>query len=106
MAKARGSAAAAQLVACECVILAETKDHQNWELIGHLAEHGQGEGTGVLRADMLKSKHRHVKVRSSIVLDRTSFTSLQLRPDWLQQSFGQVLPERPLFPHLQCVRHS
>jgi rubrerythrin len=50
MAKARGSASAAQLVACECVVLAETKDHQNWELIGHLAEHGQGEETGVLRA--------------------------------------------------------
>jgi hypothetical protein len=25
---------AAQLVAAECVILAETKDHQNWELMG------------------------------------------------------------------------
>jgi hypothetical protein len=25
---------AAQLVACECVVLAETKDHLNWELIG------------------------------------------------------------------------
>jgi rubrerythrin len=49
MAKARGSAAAAQLVAAECVVLAETKDHQNWELIGHLAEHGQGEETGSLR---------------------------------------------------------
>ncbi|HSM26563.1 MAG TPA: hypothetical protein VK855_00495 [Thioalkalivibrio sp.] len=49
MAKARGSASAAQLVACECVVLAETKDHQNWELIGHLAEHGQGEETGVLK---------------------------------------------------------
>ncbi len=45
-----GSAAAAQLVAFECVLLAETKDHQNWELIGHLAEHGQGEETSVLRA--------------------------------------------------------
>jgi hypothetical protein len=50
MTKARGSAAAAQLVACECVLLAETKDHQNWELIGHLAEHGQGEETSGLRA--------------------------------------------------------
>ena len=48
MAKAHGSAAAAQLVAAECVVLAETKDHLNWELIGHLAEHGQGEETGVL----------------------------------------------------------
>jgi rubrerythrin len=49
MAKTRGSVAAAQLVAAECVVLAETKDHQNWELIGHLAEHGQGEETGTLR---------------------------------------------------------
>jgi rubrerythrin len=49
MAKAQGNPAAAQLVAGECVVLAETKDHQNWELIGHLAEHGQGEATGALR---------------------------------------------------------
>ncbi|GGD54447.1 DUF892 family protein [Lacimicrobium alkaliphilum] len=49
MAKSKGSAAAAQLVAGECVVLAETKDHQNWELIGHLAEHGQGEETGALK---------------------------------------------------------
>ena len=32
---ARGKAA--QLVAAECVVLAETKDHTNWELIGELA---------------------------------------------------------------------
>ena len=49
MAKERGSAAAAQLVAAECVVLAETKDHQNWELIGHLAEYGQGEETSALK---------------------------------------------------------
>lgn len=49
LAKAKGSAAEAQLVAGECVVLAETKDHQNWELIGHLAEHGKGEETDVLR---------------------------------------------------------
>lgn len=29
--------AAAELVAAECVVLAETKDHQNWELIGRIA---------------------------------------------------------------------
>lgn len=50
MAKKQGSAAAAQLVAGECVVLAETKDHQNWELIGLLVEHGQGEETAVLKA--------------------------------------------------------
>ncbi|MGR2737890.1 DUF892 family protein [Billgrantia sp. Q4P2] len=49
MAKANASAAAAQLVAGECVVLAETKDLQNWQLIGHLAEHGKGEETGPLK---------------------------------------------------------
>jgi rubrerythrin len=29
---------AAQIVASECVVLAETKDHLNWELIGELAK--------------------------------------------------------------------
>jgi rubrerythrin len=35
--------AAAELVATECVVLAETKDHLNWELIGQLAEHADGD---------------------------------------------------------------
>ncbi|HEX6096871.1 MAG TPA: hypothetical protein VF432_11150 [Thermoanaerobaculia bacterium] len=33
---------AAQIVACECVVDAETKDHSNWELIGALAENATG----------------------------------------------------------------
>lgn len=49
MAKAKGSASDAQLVAGECVVLAETKDHQNWELIGHLAEHGKGDEIAALK---------------------------------------------------------
>ncbi len=40
----------AELVAGECVVLAETKDHMNWELIGHVAEHGSGPETKVLKA--------------------------------------------------------
>jgi hypothetical protein len=31
---------AAELVAAECVVLAETKDHHNWELIGRVAKQG------------------------------------------------------------------
>lgn len=41
--------AAAQLVAAECVVHAETKDHANWELIGHVAEHSTGKIASVLR---------------------------------------------------------
>lgn len=40
----------AELVAGECVVLAETKDHMNWELIGHVAEHGSGPETKALKA--------------------------------------------------------
>jgi rubrerythrin len=34
---ASGSPEAAQLVACECVVVAETKDHLDWELLGKCA---------------------------------------------------------------------
>jgi hypothetical protein len=33
---------AAQVVACECVVDAETKDHSNWELMGALADRMTG----------------------------------------------------------------
>ena len=33
-----GNPDAAQIVACECVVLAETKDHLDWELIGQAAK--------------------------------------------------------------------
>jgi rubrerythrin len=38
MAKAAGKPEAAELVAAECVVLAETKDHLNWELLSQVAE--------------------------------------------------------------------
>jgi rubrerythrin len=40
--------AAAQIVAAECVTLAETKDHLNWELIGEIAKKSSSEGSGIL----------------------------------------------------------
>ncbi|WP_242108283.1 hypothetical protein [Luteimonas aquatica] len=40
MAASKADPAAAELVAAECVVLAETKDHQNWELIGQVARQG------------------------------------------------------------------
>ncbi len=42
-ASASGPPEAAQLVACECVVIAETKDHLDWELIGKCAEKIGGE---------------------------------------------------------------
>lgn len=45
-----GEPAAAQLVAAECVTLAETKDHLNWELIGEVAKKLKGEEAKALKA--------------------------------------------------------
>ena len=49
MALAAGKPEAAQLVAAECVVEAETKDHQNWELIGLLTEKLKGDERRVLK---------------------------------------------------------
>lgn len=38
-----GDMAAAQLVACECVVIAETKDHLDWHLLGMCGEKLTGE---------------------------------------------------------------
>jgi rubrerythrin len=41
-ARAAGNPASAQLVACECVVIAETKDHADWELLSKCAEELKG----------------------------------------------------------------
>ncbi len=50
IAKSAGDPKAAEIVACEAVVLAETKDHLDWELLGKCAEHLTG-----AKADTLKS---------------------------------------------------
>jgi rubrerythrin len=49
MAKDSGNAEAAELVACECVVFAETKDHSNWELMSQLAKKTKGKEAQVLK---------------------------------------------------------
>jgi rubrerythrin len=44
---------AAQIVAAECISLAETKDHLNWELIGELAKSAQ--------SDLLSQAYKQVE---------------------------------------------
>lgn len=50
MAKRNAPEEAAELVACECVVLAETKDHLNWELLGKYAEDATGKLAEALKA--------------------------------------------------------
>jgi rubrerythrin len=48
LARDAGDPVAAELVACECVVMAETKDHMNWELIGQVAKNLTGKAAQVL----------------------------------------------------------
>ena len=48
MARGDGEPEAAQLVAAEAIVLAETKDHQNWKLIGQVATKAKREIREVL----------------------------------------------------------
>ena len=48
MALKAGTPDAAELVACECVVDAETKDHQNWELMRMASQKMKGEDRTLL----------------------------------------------------------
>lgn len=48
MALQSGDKGGAELVAAECVVEAETKDHANWELIGEVAKEDKGDRKQVL----------------------------------------------------------
>jgi rubrerythrin len=50
MALSVGKLEAAQLVAAECVVVAETKDHLNWELISEVADELKGTAAKALKA--------------------------------------------------------
>lgn len=50
MALKAGDPAAAEIVAGECVVLAETKDHLNWHLIGEIIKTETGDLKKVLKA--------------------------------------------------------
>ncbi|WP_394681987.1 hypothetical protein [uncultured Comamonas sp.] len=56
LAQAGGDPQAAEVVACECVVHAETKDHANWELLGKVADVAKGD-----TAKALKEAHSQVE---------------------------------------------
>ena len=63
MALAEADPAAAELTACECVVLAETKDHAGWELIGACAKELEGETAETLRTayeENANEEHEHL----------------------------------------------
>ena len=85
MAMQAGDPAAAQIVAAECVTLAETKDHLNWELIGEAAQKLKGE-----EAKALKEAYEEVEEEEDEHLYHTTGWTREL---WIE-SLGMpaVLP--------------
>ena len=85
MALKSGEAGAAQLVAAESVVLAETKDHLNWQLIGEAAKKAQGE-----EAKALKAAHKEVEKEEDEHLYHTAGWAREL---WLDSlGLKAVLP--------------
>ena len=85
MALASGPPAAAELVAAECVVHAETKDHLNWELIGQVVEKLSG-----AQKKALKEAHEEVEEQED---EHLYHTTGWVRELWIQ-SLGMpaVLP--------------
>jgi hypothetical protein len=85
LAQKAGDPNAAELVAAECVVLAETKDHLNWELIGEAAKHSKGE-----QAKALKAAHDEVEGDEDEHLYHTTGWCREL---WIKSlGFPAVLP--------------
>jgi hypothetical protein len=54
---AAGTPGDAQLCAAECVVKAETKDHMNWSLLGHLARVFEGPAGDAMRMAYVEIEH-------------------------------------------------
>lgn len=96
MALDSGDAGAAELVATECVYLAETKDHANWELIGHVAKHSKGP-----EAKALKAAFEEVENDEDHHLYHTKGWSRELWIDAL--GFPAVLPPPEEIKHVETA---
>ncbi|HEY5885729.1 MAG TPA: hypothetical protein VIT88_13645 [Pyrinomonadaceae bacterium] len=76
--------AAAQIVAAECVTLAETKDHLNWELIGEITKNASDE------SGLLKQAYEQVEPEEDEHLYHTSGWTREL---WIEAlGMPAVLP--------------
>jgi rubrerythrin len=76
--------AAAEIVAAECVTLAETKDHLNWELIGEIAR------TSINGSEILQQAHDQVEPEEDEHLYHTSGWTREL---WIEAlGMPAVLP--------------
>ena len=91
-----GKPEAAQLVACECVVLAETKDHLDWELLGKCAEKGKSMKLSAARVQALADAVELVEDQEDEHLYHTK--------GWCRELWIQSLGMRAVLPPLEEQR--
>ena len=95
MALAANDPPAAQLVACECVVLAETKDHADWELIGACAKASDTSDTDA--ADVLRAAYDQIEDEEDEHLYHTQ--------GWCRELWLQALGVKAVLPPPEEQRH-
>jgi hypothetical protein len=91
-----GKPEAAQLLACECVVLAETKDHLDWELLGKCAEKGKSLKLSAARVQALADAVQLVEDQEDEHLYHTK--------GWCRELWIQSLGMRAVLPPLEEQR--
>lgn len=83
----------AELVACEAVVLAETQDHLNWELLAHVLRTGSHPHHAVLRAavEIVETDDPH---------------RLQHTKRWCHESWSETLGLPAAVPAAEARRHA
>lgn len=92
MALDEGSPAAAELVAADCVTLAETKDHMNWELLGRAAK----QLTGDARLKLTKA---------AATIEDEEDEHLYHTTGWARELWFQSLGMRAVLPPPEETQH-
>jgi hypothetical protein len=83
-----GDRAAAEIVACECVVLAETKDHADWQLLGKCAD-----GLSGKQAEALKAAYDEVEDQEDEHLYHSK--------GWCRELWVQSLGLQPVLPPVE-----
>ena len=91
-AQASGNPEAAQLVACECVVLAETKDHLDWDLIGECSKKLTGE-----KGKALKDAHEEIEDQEDEHLYHTK--------GWCRELWIEALGMKAVLPPPEERKH-
>jgi hypothetical protein len=91
-ARESGDPAAAQIVACECVVQAETKDHLDWELLGKCA-------------DRLSGRQREALADACEIVEDQEDEHLYHTRGWCRELWIEALGMQAVLPPLEEKRH-